>query len=234
MPDYTCHRCGAEVEAGAPFCKQCGAPQIRVSVSEQQPVTPPLEPGTPGELQPPAEPVRLPEHGAAVSPPFPAVPESVDWSDALPGALAAGALLALSWVIPFIGFLLWLVAAGALAVVFYARRKTIVNLTAGLGARIGAVTGLLGFGIFALLMSLELLATRGTGKLRQMLQQVMQQAVASNPDPNAQQVIQNLMTPQGIALLVTFVMVLFFACFLAFGALGGVFGASLLRKRAKR
>jgi len=93
------------------------------------------------------------------------------------------------------------------------------------------LVGLLGFGIFALLMSLELLATRGTGKLREMLQQVMQQAVAANPDPNAQKVIQNLMTPQGIALLVTFVMILFFGCFLAFGALGGVFGASLVRKR---
>ena len=46
--------------------------------------------------------------------------------------------------------------------------------------------------------------------------------------------IQNLMTPQGIALLVTFVMILFFAAFLGLGALGGALGASLLRKRPPR
>lgn len=232
MPDYTCHRCGAEVEEGTAFCKQCGAPQIRVAVADQAPVTPPLEPGTPGGLQPPAEPVPLPYYGSA--PPIPAPPETIDWSDALPGALMAGALVALSWVIPFAGFLLWLLAAGALAVVLYGRRRAVTNFTSSFGAKIGAVAGLIGFGIFALLISLELLATSGTGKLRQMLQQIMQQALASNPDPNAQQMIQNLMTPQGIALLVTFVMILFFAAFLGLGALGGALGASLLKKRPPR
>ena len=35
----TCYRCGASVEPGALFCQQCGAPQIRVVVSETVHIT---------------------------------------------------------------------------------------------------------------------------------------------------------------------------------------------------
>ena len=51
------------MEEQTPFCRSCGAPQIRVAVPEEaapllnDPVTPPLEPGTPAGLQPPAIPV---------------------------------------------------------------------------------------------------------------------------------------------------------------------------------
>ncbi|HEU5454030.1 MAG TPA: zinc ribbon domain-containing protein [Terriglobales bacterium] len=232
MSDHTCYRCHAEVEEGTAFCKQCGAPQIRVAVPEGAVVSPPLEPGTPGEVQPPAQQVAMP-YSPAPLPPEP-VNERVNWGDALPGALAAGALVALAWLIPFLGFLLWPLAAGVLAVLFYARRRPLREMASGMGARIGVIAGLLGFAMMALLMSLELLAFRGTGKLRQLLLQTMQQAMASNPDPAAQEAMHKLMTPEGIAVLVTFAMILFFAMFLGLGALGGVLGASLMRKRPPR
>ena len=235
MSDHTCYRCHAEVEEGTAFCKQCGAPQIRVSAAEPVPASPPLEPGTPGELQPPAEPVPLPHSAQSYSAAeLPPAPQRVSWADALPGALLAGVLVALAWIISFIGFLLWPLAAGALAVLLYARRNSVRQMASGFGARIGVIAGLFGFGFMALLMSLELLAFRGTGRLRQLLLQAMQQAMANNPDPAAQQAMQKLMTPEGIAVLVTFAMVLFFAVFLGLGALGGAVGASLLRKRPPR
>lgn len=219
--EHPCHQCGAAVEDGTAFCKQCGAPQIRVMGEERSPE--PLPPGTPADAQPPAEPVPL---GGA--PPAPA--PGIDWSQAVPAAALAGFFLAISWVIPFLGFLMWLVAGGVLGIAMYRRRVPQASLTPGFGARIGAVTGLFGFGVFAVLFGLELLVTRGSGNFRQLLQQVIEQAAARNPDPRTQQAIQQLMTPAGLALMVTIVLVFFLAAFLALSSVGGAIGAWLLGK----
>ncbi len=220
--DHPCHQCGAAVEDGTAFCKHCGAPQIRVVRDE--PATQPLPPGTPAEAQPPAEPVTL-------SPATPAAPLGIDWSQAVPAAALAGLFLAIAWVVPFLGFLLWLIAGGIVGVGMYRRRVPEAALTPGLGARIGAVTGLFGFGLFMAMMAVQMLATRGSGHLRQMLQQVIEQAAARNADPNAQAAIQQLLTPAGLALLVTLVLILFLAAFLALSSVGGAVGAWLLGRR---
>jgi flagellar biosynthesis protein FlhB len=113
----------------------------------------------------------------------------------------------------------------------YRRRVPQATLTPGLGARIGAVTGLFGFGVFAVIMGLELLATRDSGRFRQLLQQVIEQAAARNSDPQAQQAMQQLMTPAGMAMMITIVFVLFLAAFLSLSSVGGALGAWLLGKR---
>lgn len=222
--EHPCHQCGGPVEDGTAFCKQCGAPQIRVAVEE--PATAPLPPGTPGEVQPPAEPVTL---GGAPGAP----PPGIDWSQAVPAAALAGTLLALAWVVPFLGFLLWVLAGGTLGVLMYRRRVSGATLTPRLGARIGALTGVFGFGVFSVVLALELLATRGSGRLRQMLQQVVQEAAARNPDPRAQAAIQQMMTPAGMALLITVVLVFFLVVFLALSAGGGAVGAWLLGRKQR-
>ena len=220
--EHPCHQCGVAVEDGTSFCKHCGAPQIRV-VGEERPADP-LPPGSPSELQSPAKPVSL---GSAT----PAAPAGIDWSQAVPAAALAGFFLAIAWVIPLVGFLLWLIVGGVLGITMYRRRVPQATLTPGLGARIGAVTGLFGFGVFAVLFSLEMLASRGSGRFRQMLQQIVEQAASRNTDPRAQQAIQQMMTPAGLALLVTIVLVLFLAAFLALSSIGGALGAWLLGKR---
>jgi hypothetical protein len=220
--EHPCHQCSAAVEDGIAFCKHCGAPQIRIMGEER--ANPPLPPGTPAEIQPTAEPVSL--GGAA-----PAAPLGIDWSQAVPAAALAGFFLAIAWVIPLLGFLLWLIVGGVLGTAMYRRRVPQATLTPGLGARIGAVTGLFGFGVFAVLFGLELLASRGSGHFRQMLQQIIEQAAARNADPRAQQAIQQMMTPAGLALLVTIVLVVFLAAFLGLSSIGGVLGAWLLGKR---
>ncbi len=219
--EHPCHQCGATVEEGTPFCKQCGAPQIRVGADAG--ASPPLPPGTPGQLQPPAQPVPLA--------PAPPAPGRIEWSHAFPGALIAGALLAICWMSPWATFCLWTMAGGALAGALYQRRRP-VAVTTGMGARLGAVTGLLGFVLFALVVSLEILATRG-GRLRALLTQVFQQAAARNPNPAAEEMIQKLNSPQGIAVLVTIGLVVLLAAFLIFSAIGGAIGAALFRPREK-
>lgn len=222
--EHPCHQCGSAVEDGTAFCKQCGAPQIRVMAEDSG--SQPMPPGTPDDLQPPSEPVALGGRPAIA-------PAGIDWSQAVPAAALAGLMLAIAFVIPFFGFLLWLIAGGTIGVAMYRRRVPQATLTPGLGARIGAVAGLFGFVVFAVLFAMELLVTRGSGHFRQMLQQVIEQAAARNADPRAQQAIQQLLTPAGLALLVTIVLVLFLAAFLALSSVGGAVGAWLLGKSSR-
>ncbi len=223
--EHACHQCGTPVEDGSPFCKHCGAPQIRV-VGEE-PATAPLPPGTPGEAQPAAEPVSLGSGVPAGS------AAGVNWSQAAPAAALAGLLLAIAFVVPVLGFLFWLVAGGTMGVAMYRRRIPEAGLTPGLGARIGALTGLFGFVAFAVMFAIELMASRGSGQFRHLLQQVIAQAASRNADPGAQQAIQQLMTPAGMALMVTILLIIFLAAFLGLSSLGGALGGWLLGRKAR-
>lgn len=184
-----------------------------------------MPPGTPGEIQPPAEPVVI-----ASAPPTARV--GVDWANALPAAGWAGALLALAWIIPYIGYVLWILAAGAVAVAFYKRRVPNAAMTTADGARIGALSGLFGFVGFACLTAVGLLLLRGSTKFREIMQQAMQQAAANNPDPKAQEMLAQLTSPAGLAFMVTLVMIIFLVGFIALSSAGGAIGAWLYKKNS--
>jgi hypothetical protein len=227
--EHTCYQCGHPVEEGVAFCANCNAPQIRVaSASQNEPATQPLKPGTPDEVQPPAHPVGFGFPGGA---PTPTPPEPFRWQDAMPGAMLAGAVIALVLIIPLAAYVLWPLAAGALAVLFYSRRRPGAELSTGAGARVGAVAGLFAFVLFAVLMGVQLAAMSGSGKLRDQMMQVMQQSAARNPSPEAQEMIQKLMTPEGIAVMVVIVFIMFLLMFVGFSSIGGALGARLLKKR---
>ena len=75
-----------------PACPKCGAPQIRVAVEEgNEPVTPPMPPGTPDEVQPPATPV-YPQGEGWNHPVVAPDPRRVQWRSAFPLAVAVGLL----------------------------------------------------------------------------------------------------------------------------------------------
>ncbi len=221
--DHTCHQCGREIEEGTPFCRHCGAPQIRIP-SMDEPATPPMPPGTPGEVQPPAQPVVI-----STAPML----RGIDWANALPAAGWAGALLAVAWLIPYLGYFLWILGAGAVAVALYKRRVPGAVVTPADGARIGAITGLFGFAGFAGLMAITLLLLRGSTKFREMLQQSMQQAAARNPDPKAQEIMAWMTSPAGLALMVTIVMVIFLIGFIALSSAGGAIGAKIFKGKSE-
>lgn len=62
------------------------------------------------------------------------------------GALAA-LILMLATGVPQLALLAWMLGGGMLAVVIY-RRQHLSSITAGMGARLGAMAGLMGFVIF--------------------------------------------------------------------------------------
>jgi hypothetical protein len=218
--EHPCHKCGANVEDGTPFCKQCGAPQIRVLGIEPE--------------APPAPGVSDSKESLPIIPPpqFPAVPwAGVQWSQALPGAALGGAFSLLVSVIPFAIFGPAFMAGGAVAVILYRRHRKDRLPTLGAGAQIGAASGGFGFLFFAI-PAVATLVYR-PDELRQGMLDSISQLVGRGYDPQKiQQVQQLLKSPEGLAFFVAFGLFVLFLVFVAGSSIGGALYAAWLRKRA--
>ena len=229
------------MEDGVAFCPHCGAPQIRVSVAAEPAVLPVLSPATPAEVQAPAP--------AGVQAPAP--PGSIDWSQGIRASALAGLLLALAiFFIPVIaaggglvlrlgqaamGLLVLLVSwccmvvAGGLSVRFYRRRRPQTTISPGMGARLGALSGLLGFLFYTVPQAIRLAFFGLGGSVREAMQKAMEQSAAQSPDPRAQEMMRNLMSPEALAAFLTVLVVLFMLAFLLCSSLGGALGAWIWR-----
>ena len=214
--EHSCYRCGAAVDEGILFCQQCNAPQIRVAAGEAITI-PAIDP----ELG-----IKSPES-------YTNTPQitALQWSYALPAAALAGLIAAVMMLIPVGAFGLGMLASGALAVMFYRRRNPVANVTPGMGARLGALSGALGFGIFAIFTAIEMLIFRSGGQLRDALLQAIQQSAARSSDPQAQQVLEYLKSPQGLALMMVLGFIMMGLAFLIFSSLGGALAAALMRRK---
>ena len=137
--------------------------------------------------------------------------------------------------IPGGGFGLGMVAAGAFAVLIYYRRSPHSILTAGIGARLGAVTGFIASCVLAILLSLEMAFLHSGNQLRvALLQSVEQAAARTGSDPQAQQVVQFLKSPEGLTLLLGLGVLVMLLVFLFCSMIGGAISAALLGKRERR
>lgn len=160
----------------------------------------------------------------------------VDWAQGLPAAALAGGLIAIFTIIPIVslGCCLWMLAGGALAVVFYRRRVPDIVVTRGMGARLGLAAGGLGFLIWAVLYAIEVAVFRLGGKLRSAMITGIERSAAANPDPSARQIVQWLESPAGLAVILTIFIVAFFFAFLAFASAGGALGAALFGQKESK
>ena len=199
--DTFCHRCHAELpgsatlsmrssEDGMLFCPHCGAPQLYLP--EHLRMVQPVAAGThtTGSLPPP-RPAGFP-------------PNRIDWHAALRSAAIVAAVSAALGVaslhLTFLAavYLVWTVGGAILALGFYARWRPQARLDAGVGLRIGSVTGLLMIAFLAVAFTLTGLVTRfGThrmagfdGQLSQemaLLEQQMKVSAAEQHQPDVEQ-----------------------------------------------
>jgi hypothetical protein len=214
--EYPCHQCGAAVEQGTAFCPQCRAPQIRVSVPENF---------ASSEIATDPAISSLPAYfGSPLS-------AGIDWSQALPATALAGLIAAVLMMTPLAGFGLGMLIGGSLSVVFYRRRIPVANVTPGMGARLGMVSGILGGGIFAVLLSIGTVLFHAWDTIREKLIEVVNQTAARNPDPQAQQALEFFKSPDGIVLLLISALIGTLLAFVIFSGLGGALGALLLRRK---
>lgn len=160
---------------------------------------------------------------------------AIQWELAWKGAFLSGLAAALLTALPVLslGCCLWLLGAGALAVWLYQRRVSGALVSPGMGMRIGAVSGVVGFVATAIWSVVRF--TANSQEFRTALQEQMEKAVASNPDPRAQEIMRqfmsNLNTPQGLATFFVLVLVIMAVVFVIFSAAGGALGASMFARR---
>ena len=214
--EYPCYQCGAAVEQGTAFCPQCRAPQIRVAVPESVILS--ATTSDPAVSSIPAY------YGSPLT-------TRIEWSQALPATALAGLIAAVLMMTPLAGFGLGMVIGGSLSVVFYRRRVPVANVTPGMGARLGMVSGILGGGIFAALLSIGTVVLRAWESIRAKLIGIAEQTAARNPDPQTQQALEFFKSPEGIVLLLTTALIGTLMAFVVFSGLGGALGAALLRRK---
>jgi hypothetical protein len=221
--EHSCSRCGAAVDNSSPFCPTCEAPQVRFVPREHEPgqepprfhpatVPPPPPVVVAGPSPLPIRPAAVPSHGTF-----------------LRAAIYAGAIGSLLSLVPK-GFLVGLPLAGVLAVRFFRMRDPNAALRPKAGFSLGALTGVIAFGILVTVGTITLTASNGWGEARKQLLEKMQQIQAANPDPQARQMIEFLLTPAGILLG----LLLMCAVFVLLAGLGGLISAAVQQRRPPR
>ena len=224
--DHPCHKCGHGVEDGKPFCAQCGAPQIRVAAPE--PVIAPV-----AEALSSAELPAFSLDPAAVSGSLniPALSTHIEWPRALRAcavaALISALVMALGLMVPLLAGL----GAGFLCVSLYHRQNPVWRVTAGSGAQLGAVCGLLFFGLSALFESVSMVLFHTNGQLRQKMMEALQQAASRTADPQVQAAFERLKTPEGLAAMLILGLIVLFLVSIAAGSLGGALTGAFLGRR---
>ena len=221
--EITCNRCHQTVQAENCYCPVCGLPQLVY-----------------GSDVPPGQ--ATPEHWDE------AVRDAttVDWKPALRAALKlaipAGVLSSALSPVGALG-VFWMTAAAAWAVSLYVRGQRPAWITAGAGARIGLVTGLLAgwlaFGVsggqlfvqrFVLHQSSQIDANWKT-YVEASQQLTAQMGFADTAQMQAQKLL--MLAPEGHAGFETFGFIFNAAFLLIFAAGGGALGARMLARTRK-
>ena len=117
----------------------------------------------------------------------------------------------------------------------YRKQVPGVLITPGMGMKLGALAGVFGFMINAVLTVLSFVVFRSSADFRRAMQEQMEKQMASNPDPKAQAIVHQFMdwmsTPQGAATFVVLMLLVLGVVFIVITAAGGALGASMSGRR---
>ncbi len=170
-------------------------------------------------------------------PSYPPQPGAIRWDLAWKGALLCGIGAAVLSAIPIVSFgcCLWLLGAGALTVTLYQKQVADTLVTPGMGMKVGALAGVFGFLVNAVVTTVSFVAFRSSGDFERAMQEQMNKQMASNPDPKVREMMQHMIdwiaTPQGAATMIVLVLAALAVVFVLFSAAGGALGASLSGRR---
>jgi|GEM_PF-3373583 len=123
-----------------------------------------------------------------------------------------------------------MLAGGIVSVSVYHRRRPDVNLTTGSGARLGALSGFIGFVLLSSLAPLFALVLNRGQELRQFVLDVLQRATTTT-DPQFAEAFKQYQSPEGRATLIAAFLLGLLVLFVTFASLGGAIGAALARRR---
>jgi hypothetical protein len=157
----------------------------------------------------------------------------IDWPHALPAAATAGAVSAVFMLASFAGLSLGMIFGGMLCVILYRRRVRRNTLTSGMGARLGALSGILGFALFSIFTAVQVLLFHAGDQIRANLLESIKEAADKTPDPQMQPIFDYLRTPSGMQLAMATGFAVMLLMFLVLSCIGGVFGAALSRRQRK-
>ena len=182
--------CGAELPPDALFCHKCGKPQREIVEPE------------------PFDPVAVVPPPVAAPPPAPA--PSFGNPVAIRIALAAAGVATLMSFLPYLNWL----AAGFFAVFFY-RRRTGALLNMESGVRMGWITGVMMFGMMALLLTVSLLFFQAAGGIA-----AVQAEFKNAVDPRVLEALKSLQSGTEVFRLLVQLFVFTTLLSMAGGALG--------------
>ncbi len=100
-----------------------------------------------------------------------------------------------------------------------------------MGARLGAVAGGLGFFFVSVGISLGILVFHTGNQFRDAIINSIQQAAARNPNPEAQQMLDYLRSPDGFALMLGLGLLMTLVFYLIISTLGGMLAANMGKSR---
>jgi hypothetical protein len=229
-----CHRCGGELperSGESPFCPQCGAPQLSLSLENQS-----VETG--------GEPVEGAEGAASTGAQPAAGARKVEWKTAIRCAAAVagvGALLSVGAirvdVLSPVSFL-WIMSASLITLVFYQRRRPAAWMDVRVGARIGVVVGVcLALELGVAMAGAGLVARFGLHAMgsfdAQMTAQV-QKAVQQSSTPVPAEMMGLLGSPEFRGGMILAGFAFLSAGLVVMSTLGGAFGGLLGQLRMRR
>lgn len=200
--------CGAQLPPDALFCHKCGKPQREI-------VTPEIE----SNAYPAAATAEVPP------PPPPTGPQPLPLNFHNPIAvrialLAAVSATVLSVLLPIVNWL----AAGFFAVYFYCR-KTGFRLDVAAGVKVGWITGLIAYGFYAIVFTIDQLPDALSGHLGKTILEQMKNSRLQDP-ATVQQISK--VVESDPAMVILFLLGILFVFVTCLSMAGGALGAKLV------